>query len=280
MELRHVLLSNHFDIRSIDHTIVPDTHHLMSTTTTPRSLRLLPHGPQPDAYRWTRFVEPKFYSLLDVMRYQHNGRLLLYHGTTLPSLIRMLSRRIDPIGGQMMGKGFYVTANPEMAKYYAYHKCRTASSKGEERGPGVLIQFTVTVYDAVRLRGCLYFNRPIETVNGGGGAGARGSASTSGATSSTTTKVTFYQNHARYQQDDFNFFVNESIDMLQMDTIYLLVGQYNYMNLGNGSSGGMTMTSEGPSIDSTKVESYIKMIMDASDKKDKASKWVDLTELL
>ena len=91
------------------------------------------------------------YTLMEAMAYRQDDRILLFHGTRCNHLRAMISTGIQPIGGHAMGRGFYVSADPAVAKTYM--------QKGLLKEPGVLIQFSMTVTDAQTLRGA-HYHRP------------------------------------------------------------------------------------------------------------------------
>ena len=99
-----------------------------------------------------------------------------------------------------MGPGFYLSANPEVAVSYAKRK---AAQKRTEDSPAVLIEFSVSEGDALRLMGCKY-----------------GQPSDGQQLASGHFMGFFRDGHA---QDNFNFFESEAIKMLKMDAVYLLV---------------------------------------------------------
>lgn len=54
-----------------------------------------------------------------------NGRYVLYHGTSLAALLKIIDTGILPVGDGFLGAGFYVSSNPNVCKEYAHLKAES-----------------------------------------------------------------------------------------------------------------------------------------------------------
>jgi len=97
----------------------------------PKDFQLMPCG-QSQQSSWTyckwlkdmKGAEDTIFTLYDTVECHRrsDGRMLLFHGTILKSLVDMIDHGVRPIGGGAMGKGFYVSPDPHHGHLYARRK--------------------------------------------------------------------------------------------------------------------------------------------------------------
>lgn len=158
-------------------------------------------GQLPPNYQWTQTNKPKIFSLSDSINFvdENTERYILFHGTSLKSLINMITKGILPIGGNMMGKGFYISADPNVPPTYAKMKSNPMWQKPGEINPAIIIRFSISPSKAKNMMGCIY------------------------NTKCTKKSLLFYQNNAYNQTHDFNLFKPESIKRLRMEEIIVYI---------------------------------------------------------
>jgi hypothetical protein len=137
------------------------------------------------------------YTLADAVTYarvpeseQDVGRIVLFHGTSYQHLMNVIGKGVQPSGGSMMGKGFYVSADPNVAKGYRM------KHPGSE---GVVIEFSMKYEDAQQLQGrrFSYQHRSKKAVD-------------------------FYQNN-HGQHNDFCFPKADSLRLLKMEAVHIFI---------------------------------------------------------
>jgi hypothetical protein len=174
-------------------------------TVTAEDLDLAPL--ETEAPDWTRSpmdLESE-YTLADAVTYarvpetEHEaGRIVLFHGTSYDHLMNMIKRGVQPRGGPVMGAGFYVSADPNVAKRY----------RGKHKDcEGVVIEFSMKCEDTQQLRGRRY-QYDI-------GFGKR-------------PRVDFWQNIGRLsvvglQHNDFCFPKAATLRLFKMEAVYIFV---------------------------------------------------------
>ena len=160
------------------------------------------HSRTPPENDWTfKTVKAPKYSMADSVGYVHRSdrRVHFFHGTSFQHLINMIETGVQPCGGPIMGRGFYITANPNTAMNYAARK-----GGNHENNPSVIIQFSMSLEHARSLEGCRYTR--------------------------TITGLDFYQNGNPTQYDDFVLPSATSISKITMDNIYIYEVSENFLS--------------------------------------------------
>jgi hypothetical protein len=158
---------------------------------------------------WTRSPKDREteYTLADAVTYarmpeteQEVGRIVLFHGTSYRHLMNMIKSGVQPKGGPLMGTGFYVSADPGMARRYR------RKHKGVE---GVVIEFSMKYEDAQQLRARRYRYQYRQV-------------------GFESPEVDFWQNNSRrsmfgLQHNDFCFPEAATLQLLKMEAVYIFV---------------------------------------------------------
>lgn len=129
-------------------------------------------------------------------------RYLFFHGTRMKHLLNMINKGVQPIGDGRLGKGFYVSADPNVPSFYAAHG--SAANLGDE----VIIQFSMSPTKAIKLIGTSRIFPPD------------GKGST--VELSTSEGYEFYKAGNGFPIETYyNFFTPGAINRLRLDAIYI-----------------------------------------------------------